>query len=415
MQLVERHVINKTHKYFSEIDHLCLLSKNLYNSSTYVYRQNYFNNLSTDASKIYHQLKSTVEYKALPAKVSQNILRTSLRNWTSYYAAIKAYYLTPEKFKGKPNIPHYKGTISKQRLDGRYQIVYNYQAISKKELKKGVAHPSGTNIYISTKVKDIKELRLVPRKGHYVVEIIYTREENNNQLPLERVASIDLGLNNLATLTYNIPKLQPTIYDGRAIKSTNQYVNKKVAELQSKLPKNQKSSNQINRLWLKRNMKVDYYLHTTSKAIIDKLVKHNIGTLVIGWNKGFKDSINIGKVNNQKFVAIPHKKLIEQLQYKAILAGIKVVLVTEEYTTKCSALDNEPIQKHIVYMGKRVKRGLFKTSLNIQINADINGSLNILRKYIQVVGNASAHPIEGVVVHPVRVKPYKENCGNICP
>jgi len=416
MQLVERHVIKTNHKYFRECDKLCLLSKNLYNAANYIYRQNFFKGVSTNAIEVYHQLKTTEDYKALPSKVAQNTLRLVLRNWTSYIAAKKAYDKTPSKFKGKPKIPHYKGDRTKNREDGRYVIGYNNQAISKKLLKKKIANPSGTNIYLPTKAEKVDEIRIIPKTGCYVVEIVYSKLEVETILPLNRIASCDLGLNNLATLTYNVPRIKPKIYDGRAIKAANQYANKKNAIYRAKLPKNQGSSKRLNKLWLKRNLKVDYYLHNTSRAIINELVKNNIGLLVIGWNEGFKDLINIGRVNNQKFVSIPHKRLIEQLQYKGKLAGVEVVLINEAYTSKCSALDNEPIKKHSNYLGKRVKRGLFRTAKGLKINADINGSLNILSLYLQeVAGNTQVHPVEGVVVHPVRVKPYKETCGHICP
>ncbi|PSF37664.1 transposase [Aphanothece hegewaldii CCALA 016] len=407
MQLVERHLIKRGHRYFNECDQLCWLSKNLYNSATYIYRQNFFLGVMTNAIEVYHQLKTGVDYKALPSKVAQGTLRLALRNWTSYYQAKKSYLKNPSLFKGEPKIPHYKGTRKKNREDGRFIVTYNHQAISKKLLKKQIANPSGTKIFLPTKVTEIEEIRIVPRTGCYVVEIIYSVGEATEKLPASRVASVDIGLNNLATLTYNIPRLKPCIYDGRAIKAANQYANKLNAFLRSQLNDNQFTSKRLEKLWAKRNQKVDYYLHTTSRAIINDLVKNNIGVLVIGWNEGFKDGINIGRVNNQSFVSIPHKKLIEQLQYKAKLAGIEVVLVNEAYTSKCSALDNEPIQKHKKYLGKRIKRGLFKAANDRTINADINGSLNIYRLYQQVAGNALAHLVEGVVVHPVRVKPYK--------
>lgn len=410
MQLVERHLIKQGHQYYQECDRLCLLSKNLYNSATYIYRQNFFRGVTTNAIEVYHQLKTEVDYKAMPAKVAQGTLRLVLRNWTSFYGAKKYFLQNPSKFKGMPKIPHYKGSRKKNREDGRFIVTYNHQAISKKLLvKKQIAHPSGTNLFLPTKATQVDEIRVVPRTGCYLIEVIYPTEEAKEQLSPERLASIDLGLNNLATLTYNIPNLKPCIYDGRAIKSANQYANKKNAELRALLTTNQLTSKRLEKLWCKRNQKVDYYLHTTSRAIINDLVKNHIGVLVIGWNEEFKDSIKLGRVNNQHFVSIPHKKLIQQLQYKGILVGIEVVLMNEAYTSKCSALDNELIQFHQKYQGKRIKRGLFKTANGITLNADVNGSINVGRLYEKVVGNAKtlAHPIEGVVVHPLRVKPYK--------
>jgi len=404
MQLVERHLIKKNHIYYREIDKLCYLAKNLYNSANYIYRQNFFKGVLTDAISVYHQLKTTSDYQAMPAKVAQNVLGLVMKSWKSYTQAQTAYQLEPHKEANKPQIPGYKGSIGKKREDGRYVVPYNNQAFSKKALKKGYINPSGTSIYLKTKVEKVSEIRLVPKQGFYVVEVVYEKAQKS-AVGGSRIAAIDLGLNNLAVLTANFPGFRAKIYDGRPLKSLNQYANKKNALLRSLLPPNQETSNRLQKLWLKRNSKVEYYLHTTSRAIINELVNNNIGLLVIGWDENFKDSCNFEPFSNQNFVSIPHQKLIKQLQYKGKLAGIEVVLVSEGYTSLCSAIDLEPIQKHETYAGQRIKRGLFKSSKGFNYNADVNGSLNIGRK---AVGNEFiSHPIEGVVVHPVRVKAYK--------
>ncbi|MEG4962999.1 MULTISPECIES: transposase [unclassified Microcoleus] len=404
MQLVERHVIKPNHRFYREADRLSWLCKNLYNSANYIYRQNFFASQQTNALAVYHALKTSLDYKALPAKVAQSTLGLVLKAWTSYYLAVRNYQEDPTKFKVAPKIPHYKGSRERKREDGRYVVVFNCQAVSKRALKQGYARPSGTNIWLPSKVTSILEIRIVPKVGCYVVEVVYEKLEHPLQVN-QRVAAIDLGLNNLATLTYNVPGLVPTIYDGRAVKSTNQYCNQVSSALKSLLPAAQKNSKKLARLWHKRNCKVDYYLHTTSFAIIKELVNHQIGLLAIGWNHDFKDGINTGKVNNQKFACIPHCRFVQMLQYKGQIAGIKVVLVEESYTSKCSALDWEPIQQHSDYIGSRVKRGLFRTQTGRFINADVNGSLNIGRK---AVGDGFIpNSIKGFVVNPVRLKAYK--------
>ena len=135
--------------------------------------------------------------------------------------------------------------------------------------------------------------------------------------------------------------------------------------------------------------------------------------LVIGNNKNWKQNINIGKRNNQNFVSVPHSKLTTQLTYKAQLAGIKVVITEESYTSKCSFLDLEPIKKHTSYLGKRIKRGLFQSNKGYLYSADVNGSLNIGRK---VVGESGFNrdSIVRFVVNPIRFKPYKANLVDIC-
>ena len=240
------------------------------------------------------------------------------------------------------------------------------------------------------------EVRVLPRNNHHIVEIAYKVEEKQLSPNNDRYVSVDLGLNNLATVSSNIEK--PFIINGRPLKSINQYWNKEKARLQSFLRDNRKTSKRIERMTNKRNNKVKDYLHKSSRKIVNFLVSKNISTLVIGYNEEWKQNISIGKVNNQSFTSIPFYTFINQLEYKCKLEGINVILTEESYTSKCSFLDNEPLEKQDSYLGKRIKRGLFKTAKGKLINADLNGSLNILRK---VIGEFQ-YPIE-VCSTPVRI------------
>ncbi len=142
------------------------------------------------------------------------------------------------------------------------------------------------------------------------------------------------------------------------------------------------TSKRIEKLTLKRENKIHDYFHKSSRFIIDYCLEHKIKNIVIGYNEGWKQDINIGKVNNQKFVNIPYLKLIQMIEYKAEEVGIQVIRNEESYTSKCDALGLESLQKHSKYLGKRKKRGLFQSSKSKLLNADFNGSLNILRKVI---------------------------------
>ena len=248
-------------------------------------------------------------------------------------------------------------------------------------------------------------MRIIPKNNVYIIEAVYEQEETTPEVN-NRIAAIDIGLNNLAAVSSNCLDFQPFIVCGKAIKSCNQFYNKVKASLQSQLSKNQKSSRKIEALTLKRNHKVDYYLHTASRFIINQLVSQNITHLIIGKNENWKQNINLGSKTNQNFTNIPHARFIQQLEYKAKLVGIKVQITTESYTSKCSFLDFEPIKKHEQYLGKRVKRGLFKSQFGKHYSADLNGSLNILRK---VVGDSifDRNSVERLVVSPVRCKPYQ--------
>ena len=329
------------------------------------------------------------------------------RNWKSFQAANQSYSDTPEKFLGKPKLPKYK-----HKEKGRNIVVYTTQALSKPALKQGIIQPSKTGISLKTQVAahQIKQVRIVPKLNHYVIEVIYETEIQQHELNPEAIASIDLGLDNLATLTFNQAGLVPILVNGRPLKSINQYYNKTCSSCQSLLPE-KTSSQRLRKLANRRDFKVTDYLHKASRLIINTLINYQIGTLVIGQNQQWKQQIRLGKRTNQNFVQIPHTRFIEMLSYKAKLAGIKVILTEESYTSKASFLDGDDIpvygeEKHRkpVFKGKRVKRGLYRTQSGNLIQADVNGSLNIMRK---AVPNAFSYGIEGVVVHPVRITPSK--------
>ena len=256
--------------------------------------------------------------------------------------------------------------------------------------------------YIITNQRNVLETRLIPKKnGSYYLEIVYEQPVKQTVLN-NRYASIDIGLNNLATIGFNCIDVKPIIINGKAIKSCNRWFNKRKAYLQSRLPKNVYNSNRINRLSLKRENKISYYLHKSSKQIIDYLLANQISHLVIGKNDNWKQNINIGKKNNQNFTSVPHAEFINKLIYKAEKEGINVIVTEESYTSKTSFLDKEFPQKQTSYLGSRIKRGLFKSSKGTKINADLNGALQIMKK---VVGNSvfNSDSILRYVVYPVRL------------
>lgn len=412
MQLVERHIINKNHSLFKQIDATAFLSKNLYNKANYIIRQEFICTSKEKAAGTrekanwirYNEIQKTLQnsndfdYTQLPSKVSQHVLQLLDKNWKSFFAAIRDYKKHPDNYTGRPKLPHYKNKVS-----GRNILIYTIQAISKTQLKKGIVLLSGTKISVQTQQKDIQQVRIVPKPGHYIIEVIYKKEVTNLELDKNKIAGIDLGLNNLGTVTSN-QNVVPLVINGRPLKSINQYYNKKRAKLQSYV--GDKTSNRLIALTNKRNRMVDNYLHNASRTIVNHLILNGIGTLVIGKNKQWKTEINIGKRNNQAFVNIPHARFIDMIKYKCELVGITVFITEESYTSKCSFIDFELIQKHETYAGKRVKRGLFISKEGIKINSDCNGSGNIIRKVIPTAFDG--YGIQGVVVHPVRVHPCKQ-------
>lgn len=397
MNLAERHIVKSSNKLFRACDRESFLSKNLHNATTYELRQAFFDkNKKMPSYKDLAGLfaaSNNPDFRALPAKVSQWTMKRVFQAFKDFFALSKAYKEKPNKFTGKPQLPKYK-----HKTKGRALVTYTIQAISKPKLKQGIIKLSGCDIEFKTKCvpSSIKQVRIVPEYGHYVIEVIYEKQEKpKKKIHAQKIASIDIGLNNLGALTFS-HKQAPVLINGRPLKSINQYFNKKKAKLMSFIG-GKGTSKKIEKLTLKRNNKVRDYLHKASRYIVNQLVSKGTTLLVIGKNDGWKQDINIGKKNNQNFVSIPHATFIKMLAYKCALEGIHVQLQEESYTSKCSFLDLESIKKHLIYKGRRLKRGVFKSKKYGTINADINGSLNIMRK---AVPKLFSNGIEDVVVRP---------------
>ena len=406
MNLVERHIISLSHSHYSECDDLCFKSKNIYNLSLYKIRQGFFDNDYTPLNNLYHIMKTEECFQSLPMKVATATTIQVQKNFKSFFKAIKEYKINPSKFIGRPKLPSYLDTN-----DGRFVVSYNYQAISKKVFKKSnKIKLSGTNIEFNTKITEFDSIacvRIVPRLDHYVIEVVYSTEDVKPIRDNHRYASIDLGLSNLATITSNTKELKPIIINGKPLKSINQYYNKKLAERKSLLEKLNKikTSKYTRKLTNKRNNKIDNYLHKASKHVVKILSDNNISKLVVGSNKQWKNECNMSKRNNQNFVQIPHSRFISMITYKCELAGIRVIIQEESYTSKASFLNLDfiptygKITTEPSFSGYRKCRGLYKIKgQKTLINADVNGSYNILRKAIP---NAFANGIEGLSVNPV--------------
>src|SRR5260370_214333 len=266
--------------------------------------------------------------------------------------------------------------------------------------------PSGLNIEVQTAHRRIKQARIVPRIGYYVVEVAYEQQEATPSGNPALYAAVDLGVDTLAALTSNKVGFAPRLVTGRVLKSYNQFYNKRRAELQEALG-HEGTTARLERLTTKRTRRINHYLHAASKTIIVLLVAEGIGTLVIGKNLLWKQEVELGRVNNQHFVQIPHARFIDMLSYKAELAGIWVIVQEESYTSKASFLDLDPIPDYTpkredkpVFSGKRVERGLYRTKAGRRIQADVNGSYNIGRKALP---NSFGQGIEPAALRPPRL------------
>ena len=233
MQLVEQHIIAKNDPRFEPIDCAAFLSKNLYNAANYAVRQTFiFENRYILYNQMDKLMKHSPDYCALPRKVSQWVLKQLDHDWQAFFAASRAYRENPGAFTGRPKLPNYK-----HKTEGRNLLTYTDQAISRRGLKRGVVQPSGLPIEVLTKHPDLQQVRIVPHKTHYTMEVIYEKAirvaENLNPAYF---AGGDIGLDNLVTITSNKPGFTPVVVNGRPLKSINQYYNSRRAELQSLLP-----------------------------------------------------------------------------------------------------------------------------------------------------------------------------------
>lgn len=352
-----------------------------------------------------------VNYFDLPQKVSQQVLRDVQSDWASYVAHVvrnKAYPEGSPERREQINPPRYK------YKDGYARLRYTKQAISFVKYP-GKVTPSGIDIGLTIPPfidpRRIQELEIEPDGADYIrVTFIYKVDLCSMLADNGRVMGIDLGVNNLATCGTNFGR--GIIINGRPLKSINQFFNKKLAAMRSendilyKKEINRKVQTQrhwttrnIERLFRKRKYKIRDYLHKAARRIFDFVAEGGITTIVVGKNVGWKQECDMRKKDTQNFVQIPHARFIDMLSYMARERGIAFLTVEESYTSKCSFIDGEEMCHHEKYLGRRIKRGLFRTLEGILVNADLNGALNIIRK---VIPNAFAEGIEAVIVPPLR-------------
>lgn len=229
-------------------------------------------------------MRDTPCYRELPDKVAKQTIKKLYDNLNSNFKAINSYKKNPSKFKGKPKLPQYLDII-----EGRFMVIYEKGAINRKEYKKNkTIKLSKTNIVIKPTIdlKYIKEIHLTKLNNSFVINIIYDKKvKKMKERKEKKYAGIDLGINNLITLTFEHSD-RPIIYNGKTIKSINQGWNKRNAELKSLLPKDVKSSKKIRKEIDKRNFRIKDCLHKVSSNLVNQLVSKSVTDVVIGYNKG---------------------------------------------------------------------------------------------------------------------------------
>ena len=381
MNLTEKEIIYSTDERFDLIKELCHLSKNLYNACLYDVRQYYFETKSYRPWKLQKSIfikNDNPDYYALQSNLAGEVFKQVGEQFISFFN---------NKSNKKKKIPKYKDK------NGYNLVVFPKLAISKqiefdetKQIYTYTLCKKSYNLKIKSTQSNVKMVKFVYDEVNDLIKCfkIYEVEQSKLKKDNSRYFSIDPGLNNIVSI-YNNIGIRPLLYNGRPIKSINQYYNKTTSKLRSELPANVKTSKRLKQLSFKRNNKIGYEMHKISTHIINEAVQNNISKIIIGNNVGWKENINIGRRNNQNFVNIPHTKLFNQLLYKGLMNGIEVIFTEESYTSKASFFDKDELpvygqNDNYKFSGRRIYRGLYKDSKGNLWNADLNGGGNIMRK-----------------------------------
>ncbi len=403
MNLVEKQIVKRGDPRYAGLMELCRLSKNLYNAALYMVRQNWFE-ARGDGSTAKRYLnyydtwnamkKGNPDYGALNDHSSKLVLKQVDQAFSSFFALLRKK--AAGKYEGRVKIPGY---LPK---DG-YNVV-SFDHFKVRELKDGyITLPKSKTLRFRVAHRNVHFIRVVPKNGCVQVNFVYRVDDVQPKPDNGRYMGVDLGVDNLATCTSNVRRA--FIVDGRPAKHVNQRFNKRISKLKEELvgKNGATTSHRTRSVTMKRNNRIDDYFHKASRYIVNQAVSSDIRTIFVGHNRGWKQEARIGRHGNQNFVQLPFDRLIHQLKYKGAMEGISVVEVEEGYTSKCSFMDDEEIRPHAEYAGRRVKRGLFRTASGRLVNADVNGSYNILRKGAKRNRDAVMPADAGFVYNPVKV------------
>ena len=370
----------------------------VYNSLLYEVRENQRQidlnkSLNILASKIYMEYRKTNWHsKYLHSHTLQQVILNVIQNYKSYIRLKEMYEKDNGSLKGKPRLPRYKhANDTKEIVFTKYAIRIENNKL-KLSLSKEIQdrfQVKSLNFLISNKLKklvdlsSIKMIKIILTKGKTTMNIIYERETKTLAGDYTNICAIDLGLNNIVALT-NKENTNTLIVSGKEAKSKNKYILDRIKHLQQinmkmlKEAKYHKNTKQINKLYEYRQNYIKTFMHKVSKMVVEYAIENKCYKIIVGDLKGIKQDMGY----NKDFVRLPLQILVQMIEYKVKLKGIEVVKISERYTSGVSALDNEEITKENYNPKRRKFRGLFITNNGKKINADINGSLNILRKYI---------------------------------
>lgn len=336
-------------------------------------------------------------FKAMPYKAAQEASRMAAQE-------LKSYAMAKKKGVKSARIPGYLPHTGRAVL-----TFFAPYAVSVPKMRKGIINVGGIDddLVKVTRCGKIKQVRIVPRKHVFIVEIVHEIKAKKRVVDGPE-AGLDLGVNNIASVIIDQPGVRPLLVCGKRIKSINQRYNKELAKQKSRLPQGVHWTKELQKVTDNRNKRIKHLLHSASRAIVDYLSESGVSRLVIGWNSGLKNGESkMGKKFNQIIRHIPWRVLVDQITYKCAMRGIEVIEIEESYTSKTSVVDGELPHHHSSYAGKRIRRGMFRASDGTLINADINGAAQIVRKCNPAafshlrIGNGLRAP---VVLSPVKVR-----------
>jgi len=392
---------------------LCHYAKNLFNEALYNARQCFFRESRyLNYYENYALLRNSDNYKMLNSNMAQQILKEVDGSFKSFFGLLrlakKGRYSyrdirLPQYLKKEGYFTLVIGFI---RLKGNKLLIPMSNSFRKTHRKIEIRIPP------ILKDRSVKEIRIIPKANGRFFEIQYTYEAGldiREELDFNKALSIDVGINNLVTCVTS--EGHSFIPDGKRLKSINQWYNRNNSRLQSIKDKQHISvkTRQQSSLERKRNNRINDYIAKCARHIINYCLNNNSGNIVIGYNPTLQKDSNIGRINNQNFANIPFGKLKDKLTYLCEYYGINLIKQEESYTSKASFFDGDDIPvynddnpKEYSFSGIRVKRGLYKTSTNQYLNADINGALNILKK--SNVVSLTALYSRGQVDSPLRIR-----------
>ncbi len=391
MKLTFKFKPNFSHKQLEIVKELSWHCSKLYNTVNYQIKNN--EEVKPVYTRLENNFKSNWHTDYLHSHNRQQLFKQLAQDWKSYFNSIKDYNNNPNKYQGQPKPPNFKylnsnpseiifTNLATRIREGKLLISLSREIKSKYNVK-SLEFQLPTAIESMIDLDKIQQVRIKKDNlsDKWYLLVIYKIEVKDKEKG-SNIMAIDLGLNNLATLTFK-DNVDNYIINGKSIKSKNSYFNKEITKLQAiKMKqtgsKNFKDTNKIKKLRMKRNNYILDYLHKASREIINLAKEYQVSKIIIGDIKQIKQNMNY----NKSFVQVPMQRLKELIEYKAKLEGIELITINEAYTSGCSALDLERLNRDNYNKSRRIERGLFKSDIGLTINADVNGSLNIMRKFL---------------------------------